>query len=46
MGGVYSKDLIEKFLKHGIQFLLGGADVSFVMDGAKARREMIAAAGK
>ncbi|MCC8432437.1 aldolase/citrate lyase family protein [Reyranella aquatilis] len=46
MGGVYSKELIEKFLKHGVQFLLGGADVSFVMDGAKARREMIAAAGK
>jgi 2-keto-3-deoxy-L-rhamnonate aldolase RhmA len=43
MGGVYSKDLIAKYLKHGIQFMLGGADVSFVMEGAKARREMIAA---
>ena len=46
MGGVYSQELIERFLKHGIQFLLGGADVSFAMEGAKARREMIAAAGR
>ncbi len=45
MGGVYSKDLIAKYLKYGIQFMLGGADVSFVMEGAKARREMIAGAG-
>lgn len=45
MGGVYSKDLITKYLPFGVQFLLGGADVSFVMEGAKARRDMIAAAG-
>jgi 2-keto-3-deoxy-L-rhamnonate aldolase RhmA len=41
MGGVYSKDLIQKYLKSGVQFMLGGADVGFVIEGAKARREMI-----
>jgi 2-keto-3-deoxy-L-rhamnonate aldolase RhmA len=45
MGGVYSKDLITRYLKFGVQFLLGGADVSFVMEGARTRRDMIIAAG-
>lgn len=43
MGGVYSKDLIERYLKTGVQFMLGGADFGFMLDGAKARREMIRA---
>ena len=42
MGGVYSKDLIQRYLATGVQFMLGGSDVGFVMDGAKARRDMIA----
>jgi len=41
MGGVYSKDLIQRYLKTGVQFMLGGADIAFMLDGAKARREMI-----
>ncbi len=41
MGGVYSKDLIQRYLKTGVQFMLGGADIGFMLDGAKARREMI-----
>ena len=43
MGGVYSKELIQKYLKTGVQFMLGGADLGFMLDGAKARREMIRA---
>lgn len=41
MGGVYSNDLIQRYLATGIQFILGGSDVGFMMDGAKARRDMI-----
>jgi 4-hydroxy-2-oxoheptanedioate aldolase len=41
MGGVYSKDLIQRYVKLGVQFMLGGGDVGFVIEGAKARREMI-----
>ncbi|MGQ0674816.1 MAG: HpcH/HpaI aldolase family protein [Rhodospirillales bacterium] len=41
MGGVYSKDLVQRYLKAGVQFMLGGADLSFVLEGAKARRDMI-----
>ncbi len=41
MGGVYSKELIQRYLKTGVQFMLGGADVGFMLEGAKARREMI-----
>lgn len=42
MGGVYSKDLMQRYIKTGVQFTLGGADIGFVMEGARARREMIA----
>jgi 4-hydroxy-2-oxoheptanedioate aldolase len=42
MGGVYSRELMQRYLKTGVQFTLGGADIGFVMEGAKARREMIA----
>jgi len=42
MGGVYSAPLIKRYLGMGVQFMLGGADVSLLMDAAKARREMIA----
>ena len=41
MGGVYSKELIQRYLKTGVQFMLGGGDVGFVIEAAKARREMI-----
>jgi len=44
MGGVYSKELIARYLKSGVQFLLGGADIGFLIEGARARREMIAGA--
>lgn len=42
MGGAYSRDLVAAYLEHGIQFMLGGPDVSFVIEGAKARRAMLA----
>ncbi len=41
MGGVYSKDLIQRYLKAGVQFMLGGGDIGFMIEAAKARREMI-----
>lgn len=43
MGGVYSAPLIKRYLAMGVQFMLGGADISLLMDAAKARRDMIAA---
>ncbi len=42
MGGAYTRELVETYLEHGIQFMLGGPDISFVIDGAKARRAMLA----
>lgn len=42
MGGAYARELIAAYLEHGIQFMLGGPDVSFVIEGAKARRAMLA----
>lgn len=42
MGGVYGAPLITRYLRMGVQFMLGGADVSLLMDAAKARRQMIA----
>lgn len=43
MGGVYRQDLIARYLPQGVQFMLGGSDMSLLMDAAAARRGMIAA---
>jgi 2-keto-3-deoxy-L-rhamnonate aldolase RhmA len=43
MGGVYNEALIRQYLSMGVQFMLGGADISLLMDAAKIRRDMIVA---
>lgn len=45
MGGVYVPDLVRRYLKTGVQFLQGGSDIGFVIDGARARRALIAGLG-
>jgi 2-keto-3-deoxy-L-rhamnonate aldolase RhmA len=37
MGGIYNHDLMERYVKMGCQFLLGGSDTSFLMAAAKQR---------
>ena len=37
LGGVYDEIILPKFFKLGIRFFLGGADLSFILAGAKAR---------
>ena len=37
MGGVYDHDLMEKYIKMGVRFMLGGADLGFIMGAATAR---------
>jgi len=41
MGGVYTAEGMEKYLKLGMNFMHGGADVGFLIDGARARRTLI-----
>ena len=37
MGGVYAPALMQKFIAMGVQFILGGSEVSFLMTAAKER---------
>lgn len=46
MGGVYAAPLMTRYLAMGVQFMLGGADIAFLIEAAKARREQIAACAK
>lgn len=46
MGGVYTPPLITRYLAMGVQFMLGGADVAFLIEAAKARRTQIATCAK
>ncbi len=46
MGGVYTPALITRYLATGVHFMLGGADVSFLMEAAKARRAQITGCAK
>ena len=46
MGGVYSAPLITRYLAMGVHFMLGGADIAFLIEAAKARRELITACAK
>ncbi len=41
MGGVYDHALMEKFIRMGVQFMLGGSDVAFMMAAAKGRSEFL-----
>ena len=40
LGGVYDEALLPDFAAKGMKFFLGGADMSFMLAGAKARGEM------
>lgn len=37
MGGIYDHALMEKFIRMGVRFLLGGGDVALMMAAGKAR---------
>jgi 2-keto-3-deoxy-L-rhamnonate aldolase RhmA len=37
LGGIYDETLLRSFIEKGIRFFLGGADISFLMAGARAR---------
>jgi 2-keto-3-deoxy-L-rhamnonate aldolase RhmA len=38
MGGVYEPALMEKRIREGVNFMLGGSDISFVLSAARERR--------
>ena len=37
LGGVYDEGLLAKFVERGVRFFLGGADIAFLMNGARIR---------
>lgn len=43
MGGVYAPALMQKFIAMGVQFILAGSEVSFLMTAAKERAGVLRA---
>jgi 2-keto-3-deoxy-L-rhamnonate aldolase RhmA len=41
MGGVYTPDLMKKYIAMGMQFILSGADLSFMMAAARERATLL-----
>jgi 2-keto-3-deoxy-L-rhamnonate aldolase RhmA len=41
MGGIYDHPTMEKYIKMGARFILGGSDISFLMAGAQARASFL-----
>jgi 2-keto-3-deoxy-L-rhamnonate aldolase RhmA len=41
LGGVYTEDLMQKYIGMGTRFVLGGNDFSLVMQGAQARAKFV-----
>jgi 2-keto-3-deoxy-L-rhamnonate aldolase RhmA len=41
MGGVYDHALMEKFIRMGVRFMLGGGDISLLMSAGKARTSFL-----
>jgi len=41
MGGVYDPKLMERYIKMGMRFVLGGADLAFMMAGARERAQVL-----
>jgi 2-keto-3-deoxy-L-rhamnonate aldolase RhmA len=41
MGGVYDQKLMEKYIGMGMRFILSGADLSFLMAGARSRSDFL-----
>jgi len=43
MGGIYDHPTMEKYVKKGARFVLGGSDISFIMAAGQARAEFLRA---
>jgi hypothetical protein len=41
MGGVYTEDLLAKYVGMGVQFILSGNDLSMLMGAATQRAKML-----
>jgi len=41
MGGIYSPDLIEKYVKMGVQLVLGGSDLGLMISAGKEQTAKI-----
>ena len=41
MGGVYDPFLMEKYIQMGMQLILAGSDLSFMMAAAKQRAQEV-----
>ena len=41
IGGIYNEELMAEFVEAGARFLLGGADLAFILAGAKARGKFL-----
>lgn len=41
MGGIYDHATMEKYVKVGARFVLGGSDLSFIMAGGQARADFL-----
>ena len=46
MGGVYTPQLIERYVARGMRLILAGSDFSFMMAGAKAQAAAVRAMAK
>lgn len=41
MGGIYDPPTMEKYIRMGARFVLGGSDLSFIMAGGQARTQFL-----
>jgi len=41
MGGIYDHPTMEKYIKMGARFILGGSDITFLMQAGQARAEFL-----
>ena len=41
MGGIYDNPSMEKYIRLGARFILGGSDITFLMAGAQARADFL-----
>ncbi|MDH5212308.1 MAG: aldolase, partial [Betaproteobacteria bacterium] len=41
MGGMYTKELLERHIAMGVQLILSGSDFSLLQQAAKARAELV-----
>jgi 2-keto-3-deoxy-L-rhamnonate aldolase RhmA len=41
MGGIYDNPTMEKYIRLGARFVLGGSDLTFIMTGGQARADFL-----